>query len=223
MRIRGGLGTFLAAGMLTGMAATRLPAQPIDPAVVGERIQRLTAAVESLELSMASQKRQIDALAGELVKIREEMGRQGDAMRQRDARPWADDLKRLADAIAEVDRKRASDGEQVVRVLNELKKAVATGPDTSRSAKAPEPRTTPGRTKAPDADKPAEKPPDRALEYVLERGQSLSEVVVSFNEEAKKQGYQPLTTAQVMKFNDIKDDRRIPVGARILLPVIPAR
>lgn len=223
MRIRGGLGTFLAAGMLAGIAATRLPAQPIDPAVVGERIQRLTAAVESLELAMASQKRQIDALAGELVKIREEMGRQGDAMRQRDTRPWADDMKRLADAIAEVDRKRASDGEQVVRVLNELKKAVATGPDTSRSAKAPEPRATPGRTKAPEAEKPSEKPPDRALEYVLERGQSLSEVVVSFNEEAKKQGYQPLTTAQVMKFNDIKDDRRIPVGARILLPVIPAR
>jgi len=199
--------------------------------VVGERIQRLTAAVESLELSLASQKRQIDALGNEVHKMRDEMSRQGDSLRQSNSqRPWADDMKRLADAISEVDRKRAADGEQVVRVLNDLKRAVAASTEIPKPSKAAAGgRAAPGRGGSTEpaaekgGDKPAEKPPEKALEYVLERGQRLSEVVGSFNEEAKKQGYKTLTVSQVMKFNDIKDDKRIREGTKILLPVIPAR
>lgn len=242
MRLRPAVSGFLVAGMLAAATAARSNAQSIDPAVVGERIQRLTAAVESLELSMASQKRQIDALGNEVHKMRDEMSRQGDALRQSSTqRPWADDLKRLADAISEVDRKRAADGEQVVKVLNDLKRAVAASteiPKPSRAAPS-EPRTGSSRgggsgrsadtsgdkdkDKDKGDDKPTDKPPDKALEYVLERGQRLSDVVVSFNAEAKKQGYQTLSVAQVMKFNNIKDDKRIREGAKILLPVIPAR
>ncbi len=240
MRFRPAVSGFLVAGLLAAATAARLNAQPLDPAVVGERIQRLTAAVESLELALASQKRQIDALGNEVHKMRDEMSRQGDALRQSSSqRPWADDLKRLADAINEVDRKRAADGEQVVKVLTDLKRAVASSADIPKPSKAgsSEPRGgsrgSTGRgannegsgDKASEkaSDKPAEKPPEKALEYVVERGQSLSEVIASFNEEAKRQGYKPLTVSQVMKFNDIKDDRRVPVGAKILLPVIPAR
>jgi hypothetical protein len=189
-----------------------------------------------LELALASQKRQIDALGNEVHKMRDEMSRQGDTLRQSSSqRPWADDLKRLADAINEVDRKRAADGEQVVKVLTDLKRAVASSADIPKPSKSASSgsRGSTGRgansegagDKASEkaSDKPTEKPPEKALEYVIERGQSLSEVIVSFNEEAKRQGYKPLTVSQVMKFNDIKDDRRVPVGAKILLPVIPAR
>ena len=239
MRIRPAVGGFLVAGMLAAAMAARVQAQALDPAVVGERIQRLTAAVESLELSLSSQKRQIDALGNELHKLRDEISRQGDALRQRDARPWADETKRLADAIAEVDRKRAADGEQVVKVLNDLKRAVAASTEVPKPSKVgtPDPRRSggsagrggagTGRGNDGGAEKggdktPAEKPPEKALEYTLERGQRLSDVVSSFNEEARKQGYQTLSVAQVMKFNNIKDDKRIREGTKILLPVIPA-
>lgn len=220
MRFCPAIGGFLVAGMLAVTMSARVRAENVDPAVVGERIQRLTAAVESLELALASQKRQIDALANELYKVRDEMARQGDTLRQSSQRPWADDLKKLADAISEVDRKRAADGEQVVRVLSDLKKAVASATDTPKPSRATA-RSTASR--GGDGDKAAEAPPEKALEYVLESGQRLSEVVSSFNEEAKRQGYKTLSVSQVMKFNNIKDDRRIRAGTKLLLPVIPAR
>lgn len=232
------MGGLLAIAAVALATAARMDAQSLDPAVVGERIQRLTAAVESLELSLASQKRQIDALNNEIHKVRDEIARQGDALRQKDARPWAEETKRLADAIAEVDRKRAADGEQVVRVLNDLKRAVAVSTEVPKPSKAgtSEPRGSgSGRgsggnvrgadgsgSKGGDKD-PQDKTPEKALEYVLERGQRLSDVVASFNEEAKKQGYQPVTVSQVMKVNNIKDDKKIREGTKILLPVVPAR
>ncbi len=220
------------AGCLAASMAARLDAQTLDPAVVGERILRLTAAVESLELSMASQKRQIDALGNELYRLRDDMSRQGDLLRQSSSqRPWGDDMKRLADAISEVDRKRAADGEQVVKVLNELKRAVSASteiPKTSKAAAGGDSRGGGGRgagTRVAEGgeDRTAEKGPDKALEYVLEKGQLVYDVVVSFNEEAKKQGYQTLSVSEVLKFNNIKDDRRIRAGTKILLPVIPVR
>ncbi|MGE3309564.1 MAG: hypothetical protein AB7O66_06290 [Limisphaerales bacterium] len=227
MRFSPALSGFLVAGSLAASMAARLNAnaQSLDPAVVGERIIRLTAAVESLELSMASQKRQIDSLGNELSRLREEITSQGAAMQRNSSqRPWSDDVKRLADAITEVDRKRAADGEQVVKVLNELKRAVAASTDVPKPSKPASGggRGSGARGASGGDEPPADKGPDKALEYVLEQGQLVYDVVVSFNEEAKKQGYQTLSVAEVLKFNNIKDDRRIRAGTKILLPVIPA-
>src|SRR5262245_6050688 len=108
----------LAAGLLTQAAPLVSRAQPVDPAVVSERLQRLSAAVESLEMALASQRRQIEALSAELQQMREE------AANRDTQRPWAEDMKRLNEAIAEVDRKRVADGEQVLKVLNDLRKTI---------------------------------------------------------------------------------------------------
>ena len=228
MRIRPAIcGLFLA--LLFGIASTaRVSAQPLDPAVIGERIQRLTAAVESLELALASQKRQIDALGNELHKVREDVTRQNENQRLANPRPWADELKRLADAISEVDRKRVADGEQVVRVLSDLKKAVASSTEVPKPSRAaPQGKGGAGKgSSEPSTEKPEkekEKAPEKVLEYVIERGQRLSDVIGSFNEEAKRQGYQTLSVSQVMKFNNIKDDKKIREGTKIQLPVTPAR
>lgn len=208
-------------------------AQSVDPAVVGERLQRLSASVESLELGLASQKRQIDTLATEVQKVREESIRQGEK------HPWADDTKRLSDdvkrlseAITEVDRKRIADNEQVIKVLNELKKSIAAlaeAPPARAPRNDPEPRGASGNSSSKSSPKIIKEQPEKsepvaekAIEHVMAKGQRLSDVIVEFNVEAKKKGYQLLSSQQVMKFNKITDDRKIREGAKILLPLFPA-
>lgn len=219
------------AGLAILMSPVAVPAQSVDPAVVGERLQRLTATVESLELTIASQRRQIDGLNNEIQRLREESVNRGNQ------RPWAEDIKRLnedvkrlADGISDVDRKRVADSEQVVRVLNELKKQLAIAIETPKPApKADvEPRSSTSRgggdtarSRDREKDKDRDAAPEKAVSYVFKKGDSLSEVVNGFNAEAKKEGYQVVTIDQVMKFNKITDARRIPVGSTIQLPVIP--
>lgn len=211
----------------------RAGAQSVDPAVVGERLQRLSVAVEAVEASQSSQRRQIEELGTSLHHLREETLNRGNQ------RPWADDLKRqnedlkrLAAAIEDVDRKRIADHKQVLEILADLRKAVAA------AAEAPPPRT-PSRPPADRSDEtgagsrggkgggdkpdrtPKAEPADKYIEHVMEPGQSLSLVLKGFNEEAKKKGYQPLTVQQVMKYNKITDERRIPQGATLKLPLYP--
>jgi ABC-type transporter Mla subunit MlaD len=189
----------MAALSLAAAMPTRIEAQAIDPAVVGERLQRLTSIVESMELTLASQKRQIDALQQEVQNLRDLV------TEQNNRRDWASDLKKLADAISEVDRKRIADNEHVVKILGELRKAVSTPAEPAKPARS---RSTEIAT-------------DKALPYVFKRGDTLSGVLQSFNPDAEKKGYRPLTPQQVMDFNKIEDARRIPEGATIMLPLIP--
>lgn len=197
----------LAAGLLLPAAPFPAHAQAVDPAVVGERLQRLTVAVESLEMALASQKRQIENLSDEVQRLRDSQANQGAE------RPWVDDMKRLADAIAEVDRKRVADSEQVLKVLTEIRKAAA-----AEARREPAPRAS---SAPPAADRDREPSAEKAVPYVLEPGQTISEVVDSFNKEARKQGYQALSIDQVMKFNKITDARRVPAGMTLQLPLIP--
>lgn len=194
-------------------------AQPVDPAVFGERLQRLTATVESLELALASQKRQIDAISNDLQQVREQLSNQ--ALQ----RAWSEDLKRIADAVAEVDRKRIADSEQTLKVLNELRKAIGQLAESS-SSRASSAREAPtssrgskgsGNTGASSTPSGAEK----AVPYVMKRGQTLSGLLVEFNADARKRGYQALTADQVLQFNSIEDARRIQEGATLLFPLIP--
>ncbi|MBX3747719.1 MAG: hypothetical protein KF833_20620 [Verrucomicrobiae bacterium] len=207
-------GRFLALGMALVFGLPAVYSQPVDPAVFGERLQRLTSAVESLEMALASQRRQIDNLSQELQQVRQDMLDRSQAQ----PRGGDDDLKRLASAIAEVDRKRIADAEQVLRILGELRKSIAAAAESgaARSGGASRPATGGARP-----SRPAEPTPDKELPYVIKRGQTLSQLLVEFNTDARKHGYRTLTAQQVMDYNQITDATRIPEGATLLFPLYP--
>lgn len=227
----------LAGGLLLESLALPATAQSIDPAVVGERLQRLNATVESLELTTASQRRQIEALGNELHRVREETSRELNSRGSQ--RPWADDikrhnddLKRLADAIAEVDRKRIADHEQVLKILGDLKKSIAslaetppTRPSTPRAqsggrdSRANSGRSRPERTETPD---PADTTPaPKVIPYTIGKGETLGTILEAFNADAAKKGYQSVSLQQVMKFNKISNPNRVREGMVLNLPLYP--
>ncbi len=209
-------GWSLVLGLLMVAGENRSQGQGVDPAVVGERLQRLSATVESLELALESQKRQIDALSGELQQMRER------AATQANDHPWADDVRRLENAIAEVDRKRVADGEQTLKILNELRKSIGRLSDSTTTRPAPiRPSPSASGSGTGRSGKASEPATDKALPYAMKRGQTVSELLVEFNADARKRGYQTLTAEQVLEFNHIADARQIPEGATILFPLFP--
>lgn len=214
MRLLSAPGRLLALGLAMVFGLPAAFSQPVDPAVVGERLLRLTSAVESLEMALASQKRQIDNLSTELRQVRQEMLDRSQAQ----PRGGDDDLKRLAAAIAEVDRKRVADAEQVLRVLGELRKSIAAAAESGGGRTGAAARPAAGGSRPA---RPAEPAPEKELPYVIKRGQTLSQLLVEFNTDARKHGYRPLTTQQVMDYNQITDATRIPEGATLQFPLYP--
>lgn len=186
-----------------GLGAAPLRAQ--DAAVLDERVQRLNATVEALENAFANQKRQLVALTEELQQLRADLARNAAPKG-----PTYDDLQKLADKIAEVDRKRVADNEQILKAIGELKKLPAAAPAR------PTPR--------PAEREPDEAPPplkaDQAVQHVVGRGQALSQIVAAFNADAKRQGFRTLTVDEVMRFNGITDPRKLREGQRLNLPLV---
>lgn len=247
MRFRLAPGLLLAAGVILHFPAPRATAQALDPAVVAERLQRLSAMVEAVELSQASQKRQLDTLGNVVHKLREETAnasREAGALNSR--RPWAEDvkrasedvrrhsedLKRLAEAIDQVDRKRAADHEQVLKILADLRKAINSAAETpaprgpGRGSGATENRSddpgSPSARARRDKEPEPEAGPEKYVEHVVQPGQTLSLIVSGFNTSARKQGYKTLTPDQVAKFNKVSDASKIREGMKLKLPLIPA-
>ncbi|MFN0066113.1 MAG: hypothetical protein ACKVYV_00610 [Limisphaerales bacterium] len=192
------------------LAAAGLAAAPLcgqDAAVLDERVQRLNATVEALENAFANQKRQITALNEELQQLRADLARNAAPKG-----PTYDDLQKLTEKLAEVDRKRVADNEQILKALGELKKL----PPMAPARPAP-------RAAERDPDKEKEPPPlkaDQAVEHIVGRGQALSQIVAAFNTDAKRQGFRTLTVDEVMRFNGITDARKLREGQKLNLPLV---
>lgn len=191
--------------MLLALAAGLMaPLRAQDVAVLDERVARLTATVEALEVAFDSQKRQLAALTEQLQQLRAELARSAGR------NPSYDDLQKLADKVAEVDRKRVADNEQILKALEELRKLPAA------AAARPAPRAP---EREPDRAGPALRA-DQAIEHTVGRGQSISQIVAAFNTDARRQGFKPLTVDEVMRFNGITDARRLREGQKLQLPLV---
>ncbi len=187
--------------ILAAVAAAPLRAQ--DAALLEERLARLTATVEALEVAFDSQKRQIAALTEQLQQLRAE------AARSAGRSPSYDDLQKLAEKLAEVDGKRGADNEQTLRAPGALRK-----PPAAAARPAPRPPE-----REPDRAPPALRA-DQAIEHTVGRGQSISQIVSAFNADARRQGFKPLTVDEVMRFNGITDARRLREGQKLQLPLL---
>lgn len=187
-------------------AALARPLAAQDVALLDERVARLAATVEALEVAFDSQKRQLAALTEQLQQLRAE------AARSAGRNPSYDDLQKLADRLAEVDRKRVADNEQILKALEELRKLpVGTAPTRPASPRAAE--------REPERPAPALRA-EQAIEHTVGRGQSISQIVAAFNADARRQGFKPLTVDEVMRFNGITDARRLREGQKLQLPLV---
>lgn len=183
------------AGLALGLLALPLGAQD---AATEERLNRLQAAIETLQASNVELQKRLTELTRELREVREQAGRPtGDFAS-------TEDVKQLADRVREVDRKRADDRDLILKEIEKLGRTMSGGTATSR----PRPNPDPPRTETRPAST------EKGFEYTIQSGDTLSSIVAACREQHGLR----VTVDQILKANPGLKPNALRVGQKIFIP-----
>lgn len=184
---------FLAATLCARVAAYS------QDAATEERLNKLSGQIEDLIAGQKEQKARFASLAKEVEALREQMSKPtGNYAAQ-------EDLKRLADNIKEVDRKRIEDNEKVRSELMKLAKIA------SSSSSSPPKKSGTSTADVPTSQKSAG--PETGYEYTIQKNDTLSLIVQAYREKNIK-----VTTDQILKANPTLKPNQLRVGQKIFIP-----
>ena len=167
-------------------------------AATQEKLNQLSGKIEDLIAGQDAQKKMISELRKEIDSLRSEQNKPNTSY------ATTDDLKRLARAIEEVDRKRADDYEKTRTALAGLGKALS---NTAPPKKA----TAPPADKGSNDTKAAAD--EKGFEYVIKSGDTLSKIVEAYKEQNVK-----ITADQIRKANPGLVPEKMKVGQKIFIP-----
>lgn len=119
----------------------------------------------------------------------------------------ADDLKALADTVKEIDKKRQSDRELILKEIDKLGKVTTgtSGTHVPRGHDAP-PATTPD-------DPAATAVPATGHYYIVKDGDYLGTIAKAYRDQGVK-----VTTTQILKANPGLDEKKLYPGKKIFIP-----
>jgi len=167
-------------------------------AATEERLNRLAGQVDNLVEGQQALKRQIDALAREIETLR------ADASKPKGDYASQGDLKRVADALKDVDRKRIEDSERVQTELKKLGKNLMATPPGPKTI--PPPVADSGGTVKPTKS-------DTGFEYIVKQGDSLSAIVHAYHDKNIK-----VSMDDILKANPGLVPEKMKVGQKLWIP-----
>ena len=188
--------------ILAGFSLCLTPIARAEDAATEERLNQLSGKIEDLIASHEAQRKRVAELAREIDSLRDQQSKPtGNFASQ-------DDLKRLADAVKEVDRKRMDDNEKIHTDLMKLSKSL--------SVPLPKPIKKPvtAPSDQPSTDKSARK--EDFAEYVVQSGDTLSVIIQAYREKNVK-----VTVEQIIKANPGLVPEKMKIGQKILIPLPP--
>jgi LysM repeat protein len=173
-----------------------------DGAVSSQEIQEnyksLKGHVQDMIDAQAAQDKKLQALAREIADLREQAGKPtGNYATQ-------DDLKRLADAIQEIDRKREADKALILKEISKLGKTIATPPPAVHNTPtAPPPHETPATTKGDET----------GFTYEIKSGDTYMVIAQAYRDQGVK-----VTADQIEKANPGVNPKGLKIGQKIFIP-----
>lgn len=179
------------------------PAARSQDAATEERFNKLSGQIEDLIAAQKDLKQRISALTRELENVREQSAKPSANYAA------ADDLRHLAEAVKEIDRKRLEDYDKIHAELLKLGKSLSTPVTPNRKS------TSTNSVDGPTGDKGG--PPQKGFEYTIEPNDTLSVIVKAYREKNIK-----VTVDQILKANPKLDPNRLKVGTKIFIPAPPA-
>jgi nucleoid-associated protein YgaU len=184
------------------LAALTLCAAPVvhaQDAATQERLDKLAGRLDDQEKRQEALGKQLSDLSRELQNLREQLDKPNNSYARQE------DLKSLADAIKEVDRKRIEDAEKVRTELLKLRNALEKPLPSTRQKPSP-----PTREK-PTPEKPAGD--EKVFSYTIQSGDTLDAIVLAYKEKGVK-----VTVAQILAANPGLKADRLRVGQKIYIP-----
>jgi LysM repeat protein len=182
---------------LLGLVSTASWALAQD-AATEERLNKLAGQIEDVRSNQEALSKRFEALAREIEGLRGQLEKPSGNYASEE------DLKRLAEAVKEVDRKRLEDYEKIRLELKNLGKSL--------TATAPRAKATP----APSSENPASEKtntPDKGFYYEVKKGDTLSIIVQAYRDNNIK-----VTKDQIIKANPGLVPEKMRVGQKIFIP-----
>jgi LysM repeat protein len=163
-----------------------------------ERYNKLAGQIEDLRANQESITKRLEALARDIENLRGQVDKPtGNFANQ-------EDLKRLAESVKEIDRKRLEDYEKIRDELKSLGKSLAaSSPAATRRVSPPADPSPPEKSSSPD----------KGFEYTVKKGDTLSIIVKAYRDNNIK-----VTTDQILKANPGLKPERMHVGQKIFIP-----
>jgi len=173
---------------------------PAQDAATEERLNKLSAQMDVLIEAKDAQNKKIEDLQSQLRDLQSQVSKPSGNYAS------AEDLKQVADAVKEVDKKRVDDNQ---RVLNELEKLGKTlgGGGGHRLATPKADVTTPAVDANPNAPH---------FEYQVQSGDTLSAIVKAYRDKNIK-----ITLSQILAANPGLKAENMKVGQKIIIPAPP--
>ncbi|HEX3718830.1 MAG TPA: LysM domain-containing protein [Verrucomicrobiae bacterium] len=198
----------LAAGAQDTAPAPSAAAEIAAKQGADERYERMSADIQALQAANDALQTKLTAVQQQLQDLRSQQSQQSQAAANSST---PDDLKRLAEKIEEVDRKREEDkqaiSDEIQKSIGELKHALAGSPAPTRVS-SPKPVAT--AEASPDTDK--------GFVYKVQEGDSLSAIIHAYNTDFKSKGMKTISLRQAMDANPSVDWNRLRVGQKIVIP-----
>ena len=120
-------------------------------------------------------------------------------------------MKKLAEQVQEIDKKRQEDNDRVLKELERLEKSLGASSSSHRSP----PDITPDTTPTPIKSHPTTSPsgPQNGYDYTIQRGDTLLAIAKAYRAQGIK-----VTTDQILKANPGLDAKNMKVGQKIFIP-----
>jgi septal ring factor EnvC (AmiA/AmiB activator) len=190
----------LAALLLCGISKVRA-----DDAATEERLNQLSGKIEDLIASQETQRKQLADLRREIESLREQASKPtGNFAAQ-------EDLKRVADAVKEVDRKRLEDYEKIRGTIKELGTTLAAQPP-QRTKKSDSGTMEIAQVEKRSKTDKSEKS-EKGFEYTIKSGDTLSGIVAAYREQNIK-----VTKDQIIAANPGLVPEKMRLGQKIWIP-----
>lgn len=172
-------------------------------AATQEQIGKLSGQIQDLLESRDAQAKRIGELEKEIGDLRDKLNQPA----QNDSAS-ADDLKKLAAQVQEIDKKRQADNEQILKALEKLGK---TG-GGSNGHKPSQPVTPASST---DNSTPNTGVPPKGYNYTIAAGDTLSSIAKAYRDSDK---HVKVTTSQILAANPGLDASKLYIGKVIFIP-----
>ena len=184
------------------LSALATPVRANADAATEEKLNQLTGKIEDLIASQEAQRKRISELSKELDNLREQMSKPTGNYAEKE------DLKRLADAIKEVDKKRLDDYDKIHNDLMKISKiAGGSGPTSGPKRSGSDTPPPPVKDKSSTGDKATFEP------YVVQQGDTLDAIVQAYKAKSIK-----ITVDQILKANPGLVPEKMHVGQKITIP-----
>jgi LysM repeat protein len=168
-----------------------------------QQIDKLSGQVQDLMDAQVAQGKRIEALEKEIGDL------QGQANQPAANTANPDDLKKLAEQVQEIDKKRQEDNDRVLKELERLEKSLGAASSSHRSP----PNTTPDITPISGHSTTSTSGPQNGYDYTIQRGDTLLAIAKAYRAQGIK-----VTTDQILKANPGLDAKNMKVGQKIFIP-----